>query len=498
MGATASAACLLGVDVPMCVQKASLVISQCNACSQVPAAPGEAERLRIAQAAFDRLGSCSSSSACSSGGLSCLLPRGEREIVKIAVDEWSHVLSSRHGCALLLGGRERQVKLSTQPLALVVDQGGAFPVSFVEHIRLRSTCLAGHVCEITFARNPWDDLGRGGAGSQSGVSTQAGGRPGGSVLDFSFSRRAEQIGFALCIRVLHLLVPDLQGSAGIGRSVGSASVVGSDICSSEGSLTSRGSTQGRRSQGHRRHGSKSSHCSAGGGSRKPSKSRAVLLHFPEPSPETMTNASTDLLSAIAGGSAVEDLEVGGLVPSRAELQEFLDDEERVDAADSPSARMVRPLLPEFLRPEGGGAQKDRPLGPDAEYRSPDDSPSAKSVRRHKGGLNDESAAPHNPKTTSNAEQRSTGAFEGSLLPGDVCLGSAAQPDAAVDLIALDRVDVKRRRRDHEGRRLRRFHELRKERLAVLIGCDEGGKASEEEGLLSPLSLSSSVPVSRDE
>merc|ERR1740121_599516 len=70
--------------------------------------------------------------------------------------------------------------------------------------------------------------------------------------------------------------------------------------------------------------------------------------------------------------------------SRAELLRMVDDEEPLEPGESPSARKVRPLLPEVLRIDsscGDDGPRDQPLAPDAEYRTPNDSPSAKGMRK---------------------------------------------------------------------------------------------------------------------
>jgi len=212
----------------------------------------DTERLRHTQAAYERLSGGRGVTSSGAAGWRGRLPEGERQIVEAVVDEWCEALSVHGGRSLTVSGRQRSVTLTMQPLALVVEQGGTFPVSFVEQIRLSvACCWASHDCVLIFAPNPWHYTPRqeppnGGEGSAAPHGHVEGGR---ASLHLSFGRREELMGFVLCIRVLQLLVPDLQGAARLNSSaLGSA--VG-DGYSSDGSLTSRGSGASKGSRSSR-------------------------------------------------------------------------------------------------------------------------------------------------------------------------------------------------------------------------------------------------------
>jgi len=366
--------CLL-TSMRVCPGKGSVMVSSCGSGSP------DAERFRSTQAAFERLANGRGGSTSSSWR--GRLPEEERMVVEAVVDEWCEALSVPGGRSLTVDGKERKVTLTMQPLALVVQEGGTFPVSFVEQIRLCvQCCWSSHDCVLTFAPNPWHfspgpEAHKEGGGLAAPQGHAAcfreadGDNSSRASLHVSFGRREDLMGFVLCIRVLQLLVPDLQGAAHLSGST-SGSVIG-DGYSSDGSLTSRGSGASRGSRGSR--GSKGSRKKRHSGmkGRKLSKQRPLPLLLPDDA----ARPTLTLDSAIEA----EEADANCLMPSRAELAELVGDEEPVDATDSPSARMVRPLLPEFLRLPPAGPTRDQPLAPDAKFRRPDDSPSAKGVRK---------------------------------------------------------------------------------------------------------------------
>jgi len=290
--------------------------------------------------------------ALSEGVLPKQLDPPEREIVEAAVDKWCTELSTDQGSRLCIGGKERGVTLSNQPLALVVQGSGTYPVSFVEKMEPHSSFCAGHCCVLTFAPNPWENQIPPSPGGGAGVI----GAEGRISLTVAFEQTEDQMSFMIMVRALQLLVPDLQKAPNFGHSF----ETGGGDASSDGSLASRRSCDSSCSKASSNRRKKRQRSKRSGSKQRAEKSQLA--------PHELLNVSHAILD-------------------RKELHRLLGPEEPVKPVDSPSGRTMRPALPEFLklspnRRRGSRRPSDLDVhgsGDDIPCIKPLDSPSAKGV-----------------------------------------------------------------------------------------------------------------------
>lgn len=265
------------------------------------------------------------------------LPTNERRLVESAIDRWCGHLST--GSLMTVDGRLLRVSLAAQPPALVVEQRGTFTLASMEHMDLRKACWSGHECLLSFAAPRAD---------ASGKWPQ--------VLRFTFPQHDECAEFALAVRALQRLAPDVQDAVLVREPTGGSNSNRSNVSSVRSG--SSGVSGDRRGSGR-----------LGKRNRRSSKQRPVLL----------TGAADSRLAALA----VE----GVHLPSRAEVQTILGDEAAPKPLDSPSAKTMKPSLPEFMRlhsnnpPILAGPEEEEEEG--CPIPSAADSPSA---RKFKGAL----------------------------------------------------------------------------------------------------------------
>lgn len=507
------------------------------------AAKEESLHLRTANSAFHHLQA--------GGGLpQHQLPPEERLAVERAADEWCAALSAPGGRRLVVNGSEGEVTLSTRPLALVVEKLGTFPVSFVEEISLTvAACWggSGSDCILTFGPNPWgaDNAGLG-PKTASGWAEAASGSGGGrSQLCFSFALASERITFVLAVRVLQLLVPELQGAAGLGQRPEA------DDAMSIGSRGSRGS-RGKKPRGSKAGGSKAGKESGGGKDKESGRSKesgrgkepgrmqrtatdegSVAGSAPGSAANSAANSAVSSssrrsrgrpapLSIFPGLAAPAKAQDSKAVPpdrtsppqeaaerkkaqrglrqaSEAEdsdginLQDLMDDEDfRVKATDSPSAKAARKLLQnaEGADPEGADSDQESPDSEAAawrslEFRRPDDSPSVRAMKK-KSTSNNTSAHDSDEEPGSNSQKaaaREKAAAAQERAAAQEKAVAQALEEAAV-LLALSEAKPKPKPKPEpeqaepksEAEALpdqregwRRFHELRREKMKELIG-----------------------------
>jgi len=319
------------------------------------------------------------------------LSAAERREIEVAMEEWCEAFSSTDGRRLVLDGSEQCVHLETRPLMLVAEQSGNFPLRQVQQICVSQAacCSAGVDCMLAFAPSPAE-----GSGDDTGpLSSEASS----SGLRVSFGRLEDCMGFALCVRVLQLIAPDLQ-----------------DILD-----------------------------------RVP---RAISAPF-----RSSARHSTMGLSVSQRGAEEE-----GMIITRSELIQWVDETEPASATDSPSARKVRPLLPECLRLEtsGNNSPREPALGPGAAYRKPNDSPSAKGVKRS-GTV--EQSFEDGPLPVIHEASGPVGSPFSAPGSGDRAAGVATETEARCSPQGSPGGVAAR-----EVVSWQRFHEARRERLAALL------------------------------
>jgi len=341
----------------------------------------DAEGLRVARAAFDRLSTAGPLKAASGSGdsaaaaLRCLLTPEEQLAVEAAVDDWCEALCAPTGCLLVVGGKQQKVSLSMHPLALVLlEQGVHFPIFSVEHIDLAADgCCSGRTCNIRFARRlgrprcaaaappsvgAADHCSSTAAYSDGGESDFSASLGAGPSLEFSFPRHVDRMGFGLCVRALQLLAPELEHSD-VKRPA--------DYVALKHLQSACGRQSSKESAVHRR--------------------PACLRFALEPAPTTAAGAARSE-EAVARTEEPADpdperAKARMLLPTRSELEELFVEEERVQAGDTPSAAKLRHMLPDDARSGGEGGRGGQRRRPD-EFRRPEESPSAKGIRKLQG------------------------------------------------------------------------------------------------------------------
>eukprot|EP00928_Gymnodinium_smaydae_P036559 TRINITY_DN25534_c0_g2_i1.p1 TRINITY_DN25534_c0_g2~~TRINITY_DN25534_c0_g2_i1.p1 ORF type:complete len:374 (-),score=42.70 TRINITY_DN25534_c0_g2_i1:183-1304(-) len=183
------------------------------------------DRLAAARAGFEALSGVEASSGLSA--LNPALTSQQRRVIENAIEHWCMTLSTGNGLHLLVDGCERLVRLNPNPLALVVEDHGTFPLACMERVEIPSAAWPNSECLISFT-----------ATSAFGKCSLAGGE--GASLRFTFSRREECMEFALSLRSLQVLTPDLHGQFHTADG-GDSSRTSASSARSHGSISLRGS-----------------------------------------------------------------------------------------------------------------------------------------------------------------------------------------------------------------------------------------------------------------
>lgn len=296
----------------------------CGGCERVCQSE-QRRRLHAARAGLEAL---------AGGTTSANLPTNERRLVEAAIDRWCGHLSA--GSLMTVDERLLRVSLAAQPLALVVEQRGTFPLATMDHMDLRKACWSGHDCLLSFAA-PCVDT--------SGKWPQ--------VLRFTFLQHDDCAEFALAVRALQRLAPDMQDAFLLREPTGSNSNRSHISSVRSGSSAASGDRRGLGRSGKR--------------NRRSSKQRPVLL----------TGAADSRLAALA----VEGL----YLPSRAEMQIIVGDETAPKPSDSPSAKTMKASLLDVMRIHSNNPTLLNPKS-DEEVCSVPSAADSPSARKFKGGL----------------------------------------------------------------------------------------------------------------
>jgi len=166
-----------------------------------------------------------------------------------------------------------------------------------------------------------------------------------------------------------------------------------------------------------------------------------------------------------------------LVLSSEAVDALVDDEEPVDPTDSPSAFKVRKVLPEFLRstPLTGRQPRDQPLSEDAEYRRPNDSPSAKGMRRSEEGAPGPcfGREPHALEEAGDRADLAAGGAARGCTEGEIGDGGGTgAAAAATGPVTMDHtMPLSAFGVPNTDKQWQRFHRLRRKGLLSLIGAN---------------------------